>query len=238
MNVDTREITVEVAGRAFTAFLADGSGGKPSPGIVVAHEGRGFTQHPRDRAVMLAELGYVAVAPDYFGEPTRSLDHAFGLMKGFLDNPQLYVDHGRAALAVLRAHPHVDAARLAAIGFCWGGYAVFELACYESLRCVIGFHPGLSLGPLSKPEGIACPLLVCVGDQDPHVPVEARERFIAEMNAAGVDCQIQLILRAPHSFTNPEPYHYELDTAGIGYDARADRHAWSAMKALFAETLA
>lgn len=238
MTVSLQHITYEVDGRTFEAVLADGSGGMPAPGILVAHEGRGFTQHPRDRALMLAELGYVAIAPDYFGEPTQSLEHAFKLMNRFIERPELYTRHGRAALDLLRAHPNVDADRLAAIGFCWGGYAVLELACTENLRCAVGFHPGLSLGSLSNPKGIGAQVLICVGDQDPHVPVPAREAFIAEMNAAEVDCQVLLILRAPHSFTNPEPYHYELDQTGIGYDAKADRHAWSTMKALFADALA
>jgi dienelactone hydrolase len=187
--------------------------------------------------MMLAELGYVAIAPDYFGEPTRSLDHAFSLMRPFVDTPQLYVDHGRAALEVLRAHPNVDGKRLAAIGFCWGGFAVLELACWEELRCIVGFHPGLSLGSLSNPANMTGQVLICVGDDDPHVPRTACDAFIAEMNSARVDCQVLLLLRAPHSFTNPEPYHYELDLTGIGYDAKADRHAWSAMKALFADAL-
>jgi dienelactone hydrolase len=238
MGLATTEVTYEVRGRRFTGFLADGSEGRPTPGILVAHEGRGFTQHPRDRAVMLAELGYVAFAPDYFGEPTVSLEHAFQLMSAFTADPSLYAAHGQAALAVLRAHPGVDGARLAAIGFCWGGYAVLELACSEPLRCVVGFHPGLSLGPLSNAKAISAKVLICVGDQDPYVPATDRERFIGEMNAAGVDCQVLLLLRAPHSFTNPEPYHYEIDVAsGVGYDPVADRRAWAAMQTLFAEAL-
>lgn len=234
MDIETREVAYDVRGRTFRGYLADGSGGRSAPGVLVAHEGRGFTQHPRDRAEMLARLGYVAFAPDYFGEPARSLDHAMDLMGVYTADRRLYVEHGRAGLDVLRGLPHVDRGRLAAIGFCWGGYAALELACFEDLRCVVGFHPGLSLGPLSDAASITAKVLICVGDQDAYVPASDRERFIAEMNAAGVDCQILLLLGAPHSFTNPEPYAYE-GVAGVGYDATADRRAWTAMRALFAE---
>ena len=103
---------------------------------------------------MLAELGFVALAPDYFGAAATSLDHAFQLMRPFDENRQLFSTCGQAALDVLRAHPNVDPARLAAIGFCWGAYAALELACATELRCVVGFHPGLSLGPLTDPASI------------------------------------------------------------------------------------
>jgi dienelactone hydrolase len=237
MGIKCRDISYDVGGHCFVGFLADGSGGRRTPGILVAHEGRGFTQHPKDRAVMLAELGYVAFAPDYFGRPATSLEHAFELMNVYVASPALYAEHGRSALNILRAHPSVDGSRLAAIGFCWGGFAVLELACTEDLRCVVGFHPGLSLGALSNASNISAKVLICVGDQDPYVPAKDRDSFIAQMNSAEVDCQVLLLLGAPHSFTNPEPYPYPIDTAGVGYDAAADRRSWTAMRSLFAEAL-
>jgi dienelactone hydrolase len=237
MGIKCRDISYDVGGRRFVGFLADGSGGRRTSGILVAHEGRGFTQHPKDRAVMLAELGYVAFAPDYFGRPATSLEHAFELMSVYVASPGLYAEHGRSALNVLRSHPSVDGRRLAAIGFCWGGFAVLELACTEDLRCVVGFHPGLSLGPLSNASNMSAKVLICVGDQDPYVPAKDRDSFIAQMNSAGVDCQVLLLLGAPHSFTNPEPYPYPIDATGVGYDAVADRRSWTAMRSLFAEAL-
>jgi dienelactone hydrolase len=158
-------------------------------------------------------------------------------MQPFAADHALFTTYSLAALDVLRGHQNVDGSRLGAIGFCWGGYAVLELACTVDLRAVVGFHPGLSLGSLSNPKNISGSVLVCVGDQDPHVPTLARDAFIAEMHSAKVDCQVLLLIGAPHSFTNPEPYHYPLDTTGIGYDPVADRRAWAAMRALFAETL-
>jgi dienelactone hydrolase len=111
-------------------------------------------------------------------------------------------------------------------------------ACAADLRCVVGFHPGLSLGPLSKPASISAKVLVCVGDQDPYVPMSDVEQFMAQMRGAGADAQVLILVGAPHSFTNPEPYAYDTGVGGVGYDARADRRAWAAMLALFAEALA
>jgi dienelactone hydrolase len=236
MGIDCRDVSYVARGRRFVGFLADGSNGRRVPGILVAHEGRGFTQHPKERAKMLAELGYVAFAADYFGEPTRSLEHAYELMKAYGEARELYTEQGVAALDVLRAHPQVDADRLGAIGFCWGGFAVLELACKESLRCVVGFHPGLSLGPLSDIAKLSAKVLICVGDRDIHVPMTDVEAFMAQAHDARVDCQILLLVGVPHSFTDPEPYHYPGPT-GVGYDAIADRRAWNAMRALFAEAL-
>jgi dienelactone hydrolase len=236
MTLDVREISYELAGRRLGGVLADGSNGRRAPGILVAHEGRGFTQHTKDRARMLAELGYVAYAPDYFGETVISVEHAFTFMNRFISEPAQYAAHGNAALDVLRAHPNVDGERLGAIGFCWGAYAVLKLACVADLRCVVGFHPGVSLGPLGNVADMSAKVLICVGDQDPHVPRKDYERFLAEMGEAGVDCQMLLLVGVAHSFTNPEADHIN-DAPGLRYDAIADRRAWNAMRALFAEAL-
>jgi dienelactone hydrolase len=236
MSVELRDVTYEFEGRRLKGVLADGSNGRRVPGILVAHEGRGFTQHPRDRARMLAELGYVAYAPDYFGERIHSVDHAFTFMNRFIAAPRQYAGQGRAALRVLQDHPGVDSRRLAAIGFCWGAYAALKLACEEPLRCVVGFHPGVSLGPLGNTSELSAKVLICVGDQDPHVPKKDYERFLAEMAAAHVDCQMLLLVGVQHSFTNPEADAIT-DAEGLRYDAVADRRAWMAMRALFAEAL-
>lgn len=235
MAVQSGMIPFEALGSQQWGYFADGSGGKAVPGILIAHEGRGFTQHPRDRADMLAELGYVAFAPDYFGEAATSLEHAYEMMQPFADRPALFGEFGNAALSILRDHPNVDGTRLGAIGFCWGGYAVLELACSAELRAVVGFHPGLSLGPLSNARAIGASVLICVGDRDPYVPEADIRRFMDEMRKGGIDCQVNLLMGAPHSFTNPEPYAYETGTENVGYDPVADRRSWAAMKYHFEE---
>ena len=237
MTVVTSSRPYSVAGRRFDGFLADGSNGRTVPGILVVHEGGGFTQHPRDRAVMLAELGYVAYAPDFFGEAVSSLDHAYALAGPFSEDKTLLHRYGTAALDVLRAHPSVGEAPLGAIGFCWGGFAVLELACAEDLRCVVGFHPSLSFGPISAPEKIAASVLLCVGDRDPFVSLAEITEFIEQMHDSAVDCQALVLTGAPHGFTNPQHTLPESGTPNIGYDERADRRAWTAMRNLFDERL-
>jgi dienelactone hydrolase len=236
--VRSQTIAFEVAGKACSGHLADGSNGRKVPGILVVHEGRGYTQHPRDRADMLAEMGYVAFAPDYMGGAATSLEQAFEMMSPFAEDRGLFHAYGEASLDVLRGHPGVDRQRLGAIGFCWGGFAVLELACGGQLRAVVGFHPGLSLGPLSDPAGIRGSVLICVGDRDPYVPMSDIDSFIDQMREAQVDCQVNLLIGAPHSFTNPEPYAYETGTDNVGYDALADRRSWAAMAGLFDEAFA
>lgn len=236
MPITISKPSYRVADKDYQGFLADGAGGGPAPGILVVHEGRGYTQHAQDRAVMLAELGYVAYAPDYFGAAATSLEHAYEIMRPFAEDRSRFREHGLRALDTLLASPSVDPHRLGAIGFCWGGYAVLELACHSPLRAVVGFHPGLSLGPLSDAAAMTAKVLISVGDNDPYVPMSDIESFMAEMNAAAVDCQVQLLLGAPHSFSNPEPYPYETGTANVGYDPVADRRAWTAMRNLFDET--
>jgi dienelactone hydrolase len=158
-------------------------------------------------------------------------------MQPFADDKSLFGRHGAAALDVLRSCPNLDPNCLGAIGFCWGGFAVLELACFEKLACVAAFHPGLSIGPISRPDTVSASVLVCVGDRDPYVPMKEVTEFMDLMHDHRVDCQILLLTGAPHSFTNPEPYAYETGTAGVGYDEKADRRSWAAMCRLFAERL-
>jgi len=236
MTISVSDVPYEVDGRRLRGFLADGSHGGRCPGILLAHEGRGFTQQTRDRTRMLAELGYVAYAPDFFGEYPASARHAMTFIDPFIATPALYAHYGNAALDVLRAHPAVDAERLGAIGFCWGAYMALKLACSTKLRCVVGFHPGVSLGPLGNPEDISAKVLICVGDRDPHVPKKDYDRYLEEMTAAGVDHQMLLFGGVQHCFTHPGADQIS-DAPGMRYDARADRRSWNAMRALFDEAL-
>jgi dienelactone hydrolase len=236
MNLRVSDVPYEVDGRRLTGFLADGSAGRPVPGILVAHEGRGFSQQTKDRICMLAELGYVAYGPDFFGEFPSSVAHAMSFIEPFSTAPQRYAQYGSAALDVLRTHPAVDADRLGAIGFCWGAYMALKLACVAPLRCVVGFHPGVSLGPLGNPQQMKAKVLICVGDRDPHVPKKDYDRFVEEMTLAGIDHQMLLLGGAQHCFTYPG-IEKLASGPGMRYDPVADRRSWNAMRALFDEAL-
>ena len=234
--MDLQPISYDVNGKTFTGFLADGSGGRKAPGVLVAHEGGGLTQHPKDRAVMLAELGYVAFAMDTFGEPVRDMPHAQGILRDLMAAPDELRARATTALGVLKAQPNVDAARLAGIGFCFGGTTVLELAkTGADVACVVGFHSGLTPARPAEPGKIKAKVMILMGADDPIAPPDAREAFAAEMTVAGADWQMLVMGGVGHSFTNPEID--ALGLAGFKYDALADRRAWALMRQLFAETI-
>jgi dienelactone hydrolase len=223
-------------GHAYRGFLADGSGGSPAPGILVAHEGGGLTDHAKGRAERLAGLGYVAFALDLFGDQAPTLDDKMALVRSLRGDTAELRARASAALEVLTGHANVDKERLAAIGFCFGGTSVIELARGgAALKAIVGFHAGLTSAASEDNRAIAGKLLLCLGADDPVVPAEQRESFLAEMSAAGIDWQMHLYGGVGHSFTNAEidAWNY----AGFRYDAGADARSWAAMRAVFDETL-
>lgn len=234
--MELQPIDYQVNGRPYTGFLADGSGGRKAPGILVAHEGGGMTQHPKDRALMLAELGYVAFAMDTFGEPVTEMAVGQRIMRALMADPGEFRARIHAALDILKAHPHVDPDRMAAIGFCFGGTTVLELAkSGADVACVVAFHSGLIPVSTAQPGTIKGKVLICMGADDPIAPAEMRDAFAAEMTAAGADWQMLLMGGVAHSFTNPQID--ALNFPGFKYDAKADRRSWAAMRELLDETL-
>jgi dienelactone hydrolase len=178
-----QSVSYQIGDKRFTGFVADGSGGRKSPGILVAHEGGGFlTEHPRERAEMLGRLGFVAFALDLFGDPRPSLDEAKAIVQELRsDLPTLRARVG-AALDLLRRHPSVDPARIGAIGFCFGGTAVLELARGGAdVACTVGFHAGLTTSAPQDAHSIRGKVLVCQGNADPVITAKQRDAFAAEM---------------------------------------------------------
>lgn len=231
-------VTYSAQGREFPGFLADGSQGRPAPGIILFHEGGGLNETIKRRTASLAKLGYVAFAPDLFGEPVSGLDQAKAITAKLREDVGELRSRCRAALEVLRAHPSTDAERLAAIGHCFGGAAALELARDGApLACVVGFHAGfLESPPTSDDKAIRGKVLACHGAEDPAVPVTRMREFCIRMSGAGVDWQLHLYGSAGHSFTNPEIGAWKLP--GFYYDEKADRRSWAAMLALFDEVFA
>jgi dienelactone hydrolase len=230
-------VSYSVGTRDFTGWLADGSQGGKAPAILVAHEAGGLASHTRERAAMLAELGYVAFATDLFGETDLDLErarvHSLGLRN---DVPELRA-RMRASLAVLERHSHVDSARLAAIGYCFGGAAAIELARDGApLAAVVGFHAGILPGTAEEKARIKARVLLCHGADDPAVPAADILAFTEALSAAKVDWQLHLYGGVGHSFTNREIDSWGF--AGFAYDEAADRRSWAAMLALLDEVFA
>ena len=210
-----------------------------APGVIVFPDIFGPGDHSRERAVKLCELGYVAFAADLHGSGCElDVDAAMAELSQFYEAPERPCQRGAAALRTVAERADVDPARMAAIGFCYGGTLALEMARLGApLKAVVGFHSGLAT---SNPDGAARvqgKVLACIGSEDPSIPPEQRAAFEAEMRAAGVDWQLHLYGGVYHTFTD-----WRVDRRGrpefARYDAVADRRSWIAMRSLLDEALA
>lgn len=232
----TTDIAYEVNGATMIGRLALPAGEGSRPAILIAHEGNGLDDEQKSRPERFAALGYVAFALDYHGggRPLDDRAEINARLTQLIDNPERAQEIATAGLDVLLAEPRVDASRVAAIGYCFGGTLVLELArSGADLKAVIGFHPGLTTKRPRDSANIVGKVLVCVGADDPLIPVEQRLAFEHEMRAAGVDWRINLYGGAKHSFTHPRA---ELAAvAGIEYHQPTDERSWRAMLDLLDE---
>jgi len=231
-------VAYEADGIRMIGQMALGEGARKRPGILVAHESFGLTPHIVSVARRLADLGYAAFALDYQGGgvPLADRDEMSRRYRAFMADPSRIRRRAAAAFEVLTSHPLVDVDRMAAIGYCYGGTAVLELArSGADLKAVVGFHGGLATARPEDAVNIKGKILVCLGADDPLIRPEERLTFENEMTAANVDWRLNLYGGAVHSFTNPEiPFSMP---PGFAYDARADARSWRAMLDLFDETL-
>ena len=151
----TKDIGYQIDGKTYTGYLAeDETRTGKRPGVLVCHQGNGLTDHAKNRARMLAELGYVAFALDMYAEVATSMEHAMALLSGLTRNPPELRKRASAGLQVLKAQASVDTNRLAAIGYCFGGGVVLDMArSGEDLAAVATFHGSLS-SDLTAKKGI------------------------------------------------------------------------------------
>jgi len=234
--VNLREVQYEVLGLPLRGTVAVPDGAGPFPGVLIGHEGPGLDDIQRARAADIAALGYVGFALDYHG-PHSPFDDREAIM-GRLDHLSAHPDEtralGAAALEQLATEPAVDAARIAAIGYCYGATVALELARGGApLRAVVGFHPGLRTIRPQDASNIGGRVLMFVGAEDPIIPPEHRLEFEREMRGGGVDWELVLYGGVQHSFTHPRAT--EAGIPGIAYDERAAGESWQAMAALLAE---
>ena len=211
-------------------YLAfDDSARSPRPGVIIAPEAPGLGDHVKRRARLFAEAGFVALALDPYGDGRHydDLGEMMARVEHTRANPDAWRRRLGAGLAALAALPVADGERLCAVGYCFGGTGVLELArAGTPLRGTVCFHGELTPGH-HGPEGIRSPILVLTGAEDPLIPAEQRQRFEAEMRGAGADWEMILYGGARHGFTNPEA-----DLApvpGMGFDAEVDRRSWQDM---------
>jgi len=212
----------------------DDATGSKRPAVLVVHEWKGPGQYTRERARQLAELGYIALAADIYGKGVRPATHEeAGQVSGIYRNDRaLLRARVRAGLDVLVSHPLADPARVAAIGYCFGGTSVLELArSGADVKGVVSFHGGLGTSEPARPGQVKAKVLVLTGADDPHVKPEDVKALEEEMKAAGADCRVIAYPGAVHSFTVPEAG--DDPSTGVAYNAEADRRSWDEMKAFF-----
>ena len=236
----TEEIAYTVGGKRYLGYLAvDETRSGKRPGVLLAPEGPGRGELVKSFARKLAELGYVAFAMDYHGngEVLTEFDELMKRIGAFMADPAGIRAIAAEALSVLVGRPETDASRIAAIGYCFGGTTVLELArSGADVKLVVGFHSGLATARPQDARNIKGKVLVQIGDKDPLIPPEQRAAFEAEMRAADVDWRVILYGRAEHSFTNPDAGAF--GRPGIKYDADTDRRSWRVMMDAFDEVFA
>lgn len=206
------------------------------PGVVVLPQWMGLTAHERSVADRLAGLGYAALAADVYGVGNAPKDvKEAGVLAGrYKGDRALYQARIRAALAALRAQPHVDPDRIAVIGFCFGGTGALEAARGGlPVKAVVSFHGGLDNPPDRAVGPIAAKILVCHGADDPFVPARDVAAFQDEMRAAKADYVFIAYAGAVHAFTQKEAG--DDPSKGAAHQEAAARRSWAAMRTFLAE---
>ena len=224
--------TVNMQG--FIAF--DETSDKKRPVVLIVHEWWGLNDYVKNRARQLAEEGYFAMAVDMYGDgktaPNPELAGKMALP--FYMHPDMAKSRFDAALAKVKTFPQADATKIAAIGYCFGGAQVLNMARLgEDLKGVVSFHGNLSGVPLEK-EMLKAPVLVCHGDSDKFVMPEEVAKFKHEMDSIHADYAFKTYPGATHAFTNPAATEMgkKFDIP-IEYNAKADAASWKDMKDFF-----
>lgn len=209
------------------------------PGILIAHQWKGLTDYEKKRGEMLAKLGYVAFAADIYGKGTRPKDvQEAGQFAGkYKDDRDLLRKRVNAGFEQLKKSRFVDPEKTAAIGYCFGGTTVLELArSGADVDGVVSFHGGLGTPTPEDAKEIKGKVLALHGADDPHVPPAEEQAFEKEMREAKVDWQLVAYGNAVHSFTDWNAGND--NSKGSAYNEKADKRSWEDMKDFFNELFA
>jgi len=237
-KIEGRTVDYNVQGVVMKGYLAYDQNVKDKrAGVLVVPEWWGLNDYVRRRARMLAELGYTALAVDMYGEGkvVTSPDEAGKLSSGAMKNFEVTKARFMAALDFLKGQPTVDPNRIAAIGYCFGGSVVLNIARQGvdlvDLKGVVSFHGTLTAVKPAQPGSVRTNVLVLNGGADKFITPEQIEAFKKEMVEAGAAFQFISYPDALHSFTNPDATELgKKFNMPIAYDAKADEESWSEMK--------
>ncbi len=239
-EVQTKEVTYKQGDAELQGFFAwdDQAKGK-RPGVVVVHEWWGHNQHARNQAIRLARAGYVGFALDMFGKGkvTTHPPDAQAFVAEATKDPQVAKARFLAALDLLQKDPHVDPARVAAIGYCFGGGVVLAMARQGvDLDAVVSFHGSIATKTPAAPGAVKARLLVLNGEDDGMVTAEQIAALKKEMADAGAKLDFVNLPHARHSFTNPDAD--KVGMPALAYSAEADKESWERAMKLFGEVFA
>lgn len=216
----------------------DDSSDAARPAVIVVHEWWGLNDYARSRARQLAELGYAAFAVDMYGTGKRAgtrqqAGELAGKLKGDRDLMRKRI---QVALDVVRADKRAKGQPVAAIGYCFGGTVVLELArSGADVAGVVSFHGALDTSKPAQADTLKAAVLVCTGADDRSVPMTQVADFVQEMRQAKADCQVVLYGNAVHTFTNPKAGNDP--STNSAYNAKADRRSWEDMQDFLKEVL-
>jgi dienelactone hydrolase len=237
-EVKHEDVTYSANGLTMKGYLAydDAVKGK-RPGVLVVHEWWGHNEYARKRARMLAELGYTALAVDMYGDGKQAThpDDAGKFAGAVMQNLESAKARFVAALDLLKKHQTVDSSRIAAIGYCFGGAVVLQMArAGLDLKGVASFHGNYATQTPAQPGKVKAAVLVCHGADDQFSTAEQVAALKKEMADAKVDFQFIAYEGAKHSFTNPEADEYAKKfSMPIAYNKMADEKSWADMQQFF-----
>lgn len=220
------------SGQALEGYLVyeDSASPKARPGVIVVHDWRGISEETKRQTEKVASLGYVAFAADVYGKGIRpkAPKESGEVSTMYRKDRALFRLRERAAFKYLREQPQVDPTRVAAIGYCFGGSGVIEMARDGlPLAGVVSFHGSLDSSGVSNGKSIRTKVLALCGADDPFVPASDMEAFEKELRENKVDYQIVKYGGAVHSFTDQTA---KGEIKGAQYNAEADHRSWEAMK--------
>ena len=237
MAIQTRLIEYTHGDLVLEGLLAwDDAVSGARPALAVSHAWGGRSDFENNKAIALAELGYVGFAIDMYGKGKSgsSVEECTALMTPVVSDRPLLQERINTAITVLREQPEVDAAKVGAVGFCFGGLCVLDLArSGADVLGVVSFH-GLLNGP-GNTQAVSAKVLCLHGYSDPMANPDSLLEFGQEMTDAGADWQVHAYGNTLHAFTNPEANDPEL---GMVYSELADKRSWIAMQSFLEEVFA
>ena len=225
----TRFIEYTIEGKTYEAFLAAPDHGNKAPTVLICHAWAGRSPVECEKAEALAELGYTGIAIDLYGKGVlgSSAEENERMMTPFIEDRQMLQNRLKHILDLVRTQPEVDSQNVAAMGFCFGGLCVLDMArSGAAIKGVVSFH-GLLGGPGSTLEKIDAKILALHGWDDPMATPTDVEAFGAEMTKAKADWQLHAYGGVLHAFTNPAANDPDFGTV---YDKKSDQRSWIAMQ--------